>query len=175
MRLRLPAFALAVAFVVAAVAACSVRPPGPTPGASATPTTPLPTPVGGASAEPSAGASQPELDLAAIQGIEWVATSVVGLTPDHAVAPTILIEGNQISGKSGCNHYGATAVIDGGSIHVAEFGQTLIGCQGEVMELESTFVRALTGATTIGLRGEGSELVIAGPSGELVFTRGFTE
>ncbi len=106
-----------------------------------------------------------------IEGIEWIAVSVAGLTPDHASAPTLTIESGRITGSTGCNSYGARATLSGGSIAIRDLGSTLIGCAGPIADLEAAFMRALAAADRVAI--VAGELVVSGPGGELRFGRGF--
>lgn len=61
---------------------------------------------------------------------------------------TMTINGSEISGRAACNGYGGAVTIDSGVFSVGEITQTLMGCEPAVMEIESTFLRGLSGVTT---------------------------
>jgi heat shock protein HslJ len=55
--------------------------------------------------------------------------------------------GDQASGSSGCNTYGATFHAIGGSISFGPFRMTQMACDHQVMAAEAAYVRALAGST----------------------------
>lgn len=80
---------------------------------------------------------------------------------------TLTIDGDQFGGLSACNHYGASATIEGSSISIDGVGGTEMGCHPDVMEAEARYHSALVAAETI--QRTGDSLIIAGGDAELIF------
>lgn len=88
-----------------------------------------------------------KLSFADIAGTEWVLHRLEMNEPlaEHPDI-TLVLEGDRISGKSGCNRYSA-AVKEGealpGDLHISEIGSTRMACPEEVMLLEKRYLEAL--------------------------------
>jgi heat shock protein HslJ len=78
-------------------------------------------------------------------------------------------QGDQVSGSSGCNTYGASFQAIGGSISFGPFRSTAMACEQPVMALESAYLRALEGSTAYQVAG--STLQLIGGASDLRFTR----
>ena len=70
----------------------------------------------------------------------------LALDPDYDI--TLLIMASQVSGRAACNGYGGTASIDGTAFSIGDVGQTEMGCEPSVMDLEASYVAALGKVTT---------------------------
>ena len=70
----------------------------------------------------------------------------LALDPDYDI--TLLIMASQVSGRAACNGYGGTAFIDGTAFSIGDVGQTEMGCEPSVMDLEASYVAALGRVTT---------------------------
>jgi heat shock protein HslJ len=86
-----------------------------------------------------------------LEGFDWVLddstlASLVAKVP-AGVPIDLRFEGDQASGSSGCNTYGAGFHAIGGSISFDPFRSTAMACEGPVMALESAYLRALEGST----------------------------
>jgi len=87
------------------------------------------------------------LSLADLAGTEWVLKRL-DMNKPLAAHPeiTLVLEGDRISGKSGCNRYTAT-VKEGrdlpGDLHISGIGGTRMTCPEEVMNLETRYLEAL--------------------------------
>ncbi|NEE00620.1 META domain-containing protein [Phytoactinopolyspora halotolerans] len=81
--------------------------------------------------------------------------------------PVTLTIGDEVGGRSACNHYGAELTRDGASVSFGVSHMTEMACMPEVMDLESAYFEALEDVRTAGL--ESDMLVLAGPSSELRF------
>ena len=111
-----------------------------------------------------------------LDGTRWVAVRVGGLEPEPGFEPTIGFEGGRVSGTGGCNGYASDegVAIEGDRLRMPSVLMTLGNCvdpqqQGDapMMRIERVFYDALRVADHIELRG--SQLVISGGNGELVF------
>jgi heat shock protein HslJ len=78
-------------------------------------------------------------------------------------------EGDQVSGSSGCNTYGASFQAIGGTISFGPFRSTAMACEHPVMTLESAYLRALEGTTAYQV--SGSSLDLTGGPADLKFTQ----
>ena len=78
-------------------------------------------------------------------------------------------EGDQVSGSSGCNTYGASFLAIGGTISFGPFRSTAMACDQPVMAVESAYLRALEGTTAYEVAG--STLHLTGGAAGLTFTR----
>ncbi len=70
-------------------------------------------------------------------------------------------------GTAACNGYGGMVTLGDGTLELGEYSITEMGCEPDVMALESLFVQALTAATTFTATTD--ELVLSGDGVELVF------
>ena len=89
------------------------------------------------------------------------------LPPDVPV--TLVINGSDVSGQSGCNSYfGQVTVVDGKPTF-GGLGGTEMACAEPVMSLEATYLGALSKVDSA--RIDGSTLILGGPGVELRFER----
>jgi heat shock protein HslJ len=104
-----------------------------------------------------------------IDGVEWRATSIDGMVPPFANAPTLTITGGSIKGSSGCNSYGGTVRLDDGRLVTGDLQTTLRACLDDrANEIERRFMAILGSRPRIGTRQ--GQLVLAGDAGEIVLT-----
>jgi len=82
---------------------------------------------------------------------------------DHRI--TLMIDGSQIGGVAACNQYGGEITVAGDGLHLANLGQTAMGCEEPAMSAEVAFMGALARVREI--RRDGAELVTAGDGIEL--------
>ncbi len=85
--------------------------------------------------------------LADLEGIEWTLTQINWRQnlPEN-ITITLTIDGDKVSGRSGCNRYFA-AIKEGempGDIKIGQAAGTRMACPGDAMELESRFLKALS-------------------------------
>ncbi|TKJ24521.1 META domain-containing protein [Blastococcus sp. CCUG 61487] len=88
--------------------------------------------------------------------------------PDGTTA-TLALTGDEARGRSFCNHWFATARVEGTSVSFDGIGGTEMGCDPDVMSAETAFLAALGVVTTVARDGE--DLVLTGNGVELRFTR----
>jgi heat shock protein HslJ len=93
---------------------------------------------------------------------------------------TLTIDNDRLGGLSACNHYGASATIEGTSISIDGVGGTEMGCHPDVAETEARYHSALLAVETIERTGD--TLTLDGADAKLVFgfvppppTRGLTD
>ena len=87
------------------------------------------------------------LSLADLQGVEWTLTQMnwrESLAENTKI--TLTIEGDKVSGRSGCNRYFST--IKAGEmpndIVIGQVAGTRMACPGDAMKIESRFLTALS-------------------------------
>jgi heat shock protein HslJ len=90
------------------------------------------------------------------------------------VIVTLDLTADQASGTSGCNQYGGSYAVDGGSITFGPMAVTEMACPDPQMSVEAAYLSALTAATTWAIPADtavGTELTISGPDSarKLVF------
>jgi heat shock protein HslJ len=106
-------------------------------------------------------------------GIDWVlhdtslSSLVAKVPPDVHI--DLRFEGDQVSGSSGCNTYGASFQAIGGTISFGPFRSTAMACDHPVMALESAYLRALEGTTAYEVAG--ATLHLTGGAADLTFTK----
>lgn len=102
---------------------------------------------------------------------EWELVAGTGpggeLTLVNDVVVTLQIDGEELGGKV-CNHYSATMTRNGDDVSIQTGAMTDMGCQDDLMALETAYHEALS-AVTSATRDDG-QLVLAGPDVELRFT-----
>ncbi len=82
-----------------------------------------------------------------LEGVQWRLTHInwrEALPKDINI--TLQVEGDKISGRSGCNHYFAS-IKPGksiGELNISKTGGTRMACPEDLMELESRFLKALS-------------------------------
>jgi heat shock protein HslJ len=111
----------------------------------------------------------------------WNLTAMTGwgTGPDKALpeasAVTLVIDGEEISGRSGCNLYQSRLTVDGATASMERIGSTKRACPPPVMALESAFLNALGRVESWELDDDGwltlGYPTANGRAGELVFER----
>lgn len=82
---------------------------------------------------------------------------------------TLVIDGDQASGRSACNGYSATLERSGHRVGFGAIGGTEMACEEPVMALEARYLTAL--ATVDGAEVSADRLVLRGPAVRLDFDR----
>ncbi|NNC74294.1 MAG: META domain-containing protein [Acidimicrobiia bacterium] len=105
-------------------------------------------------------------------GTTWVLSEVMTLdavsTPFIGVEPTLVFDGDEISGSGGCNEYSARAIIENGRVEITNLTFTERACaDAGAMEQEAMFFRVLEAAETYLL--DGPRLTIQAPTEGLGF------
>ncbi len=118
------------------------------------------------------GKADPRTDPSRLEGVEWVLDaastgSLVDKVPDQSRVDLQFQDG-EIRGKAACNSYGGSYEADDGSISFGEMMQTAMGCEEDVLALESAYLDAL-GAST-GYQVSDAGLVLTGGQVALTFT-----
>jgi heat shock protein HslJ len=95
------------------------------------------------------GPTSPDL----MAGVEWRLDEFSPDTPMPAgVEVSLRVEGERVSGKSGCNRYSASiAAGEGpGALRIGAAMTTRMACPGEAMQIEQRFLEALGHSETFG-------------------------
>lgn len=88
--------------------------------------------------------------------------------PDD-VRITLSIDGDEVGGNNSCNHYFGRIDTSGGRVAFVELGQTEMGCLGEIMELEATYMAALQRVTALEV--DDDNLHLTGADVDLTYDR----
>jgi heat shock protein HslJ len=111
-----------------------------------------------------AAATQPP-DL---NGTNWRVVEIAGAPTFGNNPPTVSFRNGRIRGDSGCNTFTADVALDQTTIDVGEISSTLRLCEGDVGTTETSFMRALIGASTLSFDEKGN-LVLTGAGGDVHF------
>lgn len=129
-------------------------------------------PVVGADGQGSGQETSP-VDADELQGPTW--TLRTGTGPSGSIPlvdgwpVTLVFRSDGFGGTAACNGYGyGTYTIVGDEFRFDVGGHTNMGCGDEIQRSEAAYLEAMDDVDRIGRRGE--ELVLWGPSTELVFT-----
>ncbi|WP_420645390.1 META domain-containing protein [Candidatus Leptofilum sp.] len=85
-------------------------------------------------------------NVAQLEGKTWTLTAYDNSQPIAGHQPTILFEDGEISGSTGCNHYGGTYQSENDTIQFEQIFSTEMACLEpvELMEQERLYLEALT-------------------------------
>jgi heat shock protein HslJ len=102
---------------------------------------------------------------------EWVLATLNGANTLPDVTVTLNIDGDSVSGFSGCNHFSGKADIKGRQIQLNELSMTLMACLDELVnQQEADFFIALNLVDTWQVADD--RLTLSGGDWALEFTRG---
>jgi len=93
-----------------------------------------------------------------VEGTTWRAVEIDGL-PTLGKRPEMSIDGGRLRGDTGCNAVSAAVTLTEGQIDIGDVNSTLRLCQGEAGEVETRFLRALVGATSVSFDETGTLLL----------------
>jgi heat shock protein HslJ len=111
-----------------------------------------------------AGATQPP----SLHGTTWRVVEIAGEPTFGSNPPTLKFSDGRLRGDSGCNTFTADVTLDQMNIDVGSISSTLRLCEGDVGTTETSFMRALIGATALSFDEKGN-LVLAGDGGDVHF------
>ena len=91
-----------------------------------------------------------------LTGNTWILTAYNDQQPINDHQPTLKFETDQVSGTTGCNHYGGTFQIDGDTIRFEGVFSTEMGCMEPegLMEQERIYLELLRSVDKFELNGE---------------------
>jgi putative lipoprotein len=113
----------------------------------------------------SGAAATPAPDL---NGTNWRVIEIAGSPTFGSNPPTVSFRNGRIRGDSGCNTFTADVALNQATIDVGEINSTLRLCEGDVGTIETSFMRALIGASTLSYDDKGN-LVLDGAGGNVQF------
>ncbi len=103
----------------------------------------------GAAADPTSTVPAPTDTTApaALEGSDWLLTSLDGRAPLPDTNITLKFQEGQATGHAGCNSYGGAYGVEGGRLTIAQVAMTLMMCVEPpgVMEQEMAYLEALQG------------------------------
>jgi heat shock protein HslJ len=107
-----------------------------------------------------------------LAGAAWQVETIYGerLVDGSSVTMTFDPEADNVSGKGGCNSYGAPYTLSGDGITFSPPVSTEMACAEPLMTQESAFLKALAGITMFGVDESGA-LLMDGPNGERITAR----
>ena len=100
----------------------------------------------------SCGAGKPDAESDLVGGT-WELTSLNGTDPLEDHRPTLEFKVEEVSGNTGCNHYGGSYQIQGDTIRFEDLNNTEMACQDPagIMEQEQVYMELLRTANRIEL------------------------
>jgi heat shock protein HslJ len=102
----------------------------------------------------------------------WVAEEVAGApVPADAHVTLSLYDDGRAVGRAACNNYTTKYKRDGGSISFGPMISTKMACTPELMSLEQSYLEALTAATVVDRRPDGTLVLTAGNGAPTLFRR----
>ncbi len=122
---------------------------------------------------PSTDSSAPTGDPVSLVDSSWTLLSGSGPNGEVPIVDgwpiTLHFSPDTLGGTSACNGYGANYSIDDGDFTIGGLGSEDMGCDGPVMESESSYSAAFSDVDHVEVIGD--ELTLTGPSTELTFAR----
>ncbi len=122
---------------------------------------------------PSTESSTSAGDTALLAESSWTLLSGSGPSGEVPIVDgwpiTLSFSPDTLVGTAACNGYGANYSINDGSVTIGAFGSDDMGCDGPVMESESTYLAAFADVDHVEV--DGDELTLTGPSTEMTFVR----
>lgn len=106
----------------------------------------------------SGAAPTPAPDLG---GAVWRAIEIDGRAVLGGPPPELRFNGTRIRADGGCNMFSGSFTLDGNRIDFGGINSTLRTCDGPAGEIETSFLRALIGVTTMSFDDAG-DLVLSG-------------
>jgi heat shock protein HslJ len=104
-----------------------------------------------------------------LEGQTWHLMDLRGETVLDPIEIDMTIEGDVVSGSSGCNQYNGAATYGEGEITLGpNFATTRMACDPPVMDQEQDYLLALSEATTYEI--SGNQLSLADATGTVVAT-----
>jgi len=105
---------------------------------------------------------------AILEGSVWVLTDLNGSEPLEGQHPTLEFKAGQISGNTGCNHYGGSYQVEGDSIHFEGIYSTEMACPSPegIMEQEQVYLDLLRMVNRFEL--ENGELILLVDQGPIM-------
>lgn len=105
-----------------------------------------------------------------LDGIGWILVSLYDQGPLSGTNITLNITGDGIEGSTGCNRYASNSVtVSGGELKIRRNSSTKIGCPADIMQQESSYLRALSDAASYQIQGNRLEIQDAAGKTTLVF------
>ena len=109
-------------------------------------------------------------DVVDLDGTAWVLTDLNGENLVDEGRPTLNFESGQISGNSGCNHYGGSVQIEGDHIVIEGLFWTEMACMepAGIMEQERIYLDVLQNVDRLNLQ-EGELILLNAEGNELIY------
>jgi heat shock protein HslJ len=103
-----------------------------------------------------------------LSGTDWQLVRIGDMVTNTSRRPTLRIDGNQVSGHSGCNRFGGSITITGDRYVTSAGAMTEMACVDVApTNLEAAYMNTLWGSGTWSITGR--TLTLSCPQGRLVF------
>jgi putative lipoprotein len=104
---------------------------------------------------------------ASLEDRTWQLVELEGSAPISGTTIDMTIDGEVVSGSSGCNQYNGPVTYGGGEMTLGpNFAATMMACEEAIMDQEQAYLSALASVT--GYEVSGDELSLTDDSGEVV-------
>ena len=123
----------------------------------------------------SGGSGSASQDPAALEGASWVLTQYIaadGTQQIIDIGVNAKFDGSNVSGSSGCNTYHGSYTATGNKISFGQLASTQMACPGDVMAVETQYLKLLSEAATYEISGVSMSMSNAGGTPTLQFSKG---
>jgi heat shock protein HslJ len=104
----------------------------------------------------------------ALAGTVWQLVRAGTAMIDANRRPTLIVDGDRVSGNAGCNQFGGTLTVNGHQFIATAGPMTMMACADDAQNaVEAAYMRALWGSGTWTVTGR--TLTLSGTHGQLVF------
>lgn len=90
-----------------------------------------------------------------VAGVTWTVTDLNGEAPPEGVTATLLFDGTNVSGSSGCNNYTGGATFDEDVVEISEaLAGTMMACEAPISEFEAAYLEMLAASAVFAVEGD---------------------
>ena len=90
-----------------------------------------------------------------VEGVTWTVTELNGEAPPEGVTATLVFDGANVSGSSGCNNYSGGATFDEDVVQISEgLAGTMMACDATVSEFEAAYLEMLAASSVFAVDGD---------------------
>jgi heat shock protein HslJ len=107
----------------------------------------------------------------ALEGTAWRVAEIGGAAVPGGNPPELRFTGGRIRADGGCNTFSGSFTLEGDRIDFGDMSSTLRLCEGPLGEIETSFLRALIGSTSVSYDEEGDLLLLSGETVSVHFVR----
>jgi heat shock protein HslJ len=104
-----------------------------------------------------------------VEGVTWTVTELDGEAPPAGVTATLLFDGTNVSGSSGCNNYSGGATFDEDVVEISDgLAGTMMACEAPISEFEAAYLAMLADASVFAVTAD--TLTLSNDSDEVLAT-----